>query len=279
MRCLPMQTDHSPPMPFSGMAQAPAVSAPGFGPYHDRNVRIPTNHLVFPSAPTFSFAAATGPEYQGIPSGCLAGPPSSSRFLGFHGGVLHDVSSGVVHPAEAVDAKAVAASRSHSEAERRRRERINTHLATLRSLLPNTTKTDKASLLAEVIRHVKELKRRTSELAEFSLVPTETDEVSVLSGEPSGDGRSVIRASFCCDDRTDILPELIRTLKTLRLRTLKAEIATLGGRMVNVLFVTGDEESGESAVGCIQEALKAVMERNGGESSTGKRQRMERRTI
>ncbi|KAH7835657.1 hypothetical protein Vadar_028459 [Vaccinium darrowii] len=186
---------------------------------------------------------------------------------------------------EIMDAKALAASKSHSEAERRRRERINNHLAKLRSLLPSTTKTDKASLLAEVIQHVKELKRQTSLIAETSPVPTESDELTVDTSDE--DGRFVIKASLCCEDRSDLLPDLIKTLKALRLRTLKAEITTLGGRVRNVLFITGEEEeesnSGDNqqqqhqySVSEIQEALKAVMEKtNGDDSSSGnvKRQR------
>ncbi|KAK4263745.1 hypothetical protein QN277_029120 [Acacia crassicarpa] len=187
---------------------------------------------------------------------------------------------GKITAQEIMDAKALAASKSHSEAERRRRERINNHLAKLRSLLPNTTKTDKASLLAEVIQHVKELKRQTSIIAETTPVPTETDELTVDDASDE-DGRFVIRASICCEDRSDLLPDLIKTLKVLGLRTVKAEITTLGGRVKNVLFVTGEEdESGggdqQHCISSIQEALKAVMDKNGGggdENGNVKRQR------
>ncbi|KAG6426148.1 hypothetical protein SASPL_110365 [Salvia splendens] len=177
---------------------------------------------------------------------------------------------------EIMDAKALAASKCHSEAERRRRERINNHLAKLRSLLPSTTKTDKASLLAEVIQHVKELKRQTSLIAETSPVPTETDEVKV-DNEADDEGRAVIKASICCEDRSDLLPDLIKTLKALRLRTLKAEITTLGGMVKNVLFLTGDDESEQQqhSVSSIQEALRAVMDKTSDQSGSGsaKRQR------
>ncbi|OIW16671.1 hypothetical protein TanjilG_28728 [Lupinus angustifolius] len=193
---------------------------------------------------------------------------------------------GKMNAQEIMDAKALAQSKSHSEAERRRRERINNHLAKLRSLLPNTTKTDKASLLAEVIQHVKELKRQTSLIEETSPVPTESDELTVDTADENG--KFVIKASLCCEDRSDLLPDLIKTLKSLRLRTLKAEITTLGGRVKNVLFITGDNEDSSSSgeqcmqqqqqycISSIQEALKAVMEKNGGEESASgnvKRQR------
>nr|WKV22675.1 bHLH7 [Bupleurum chinense] len=188
---------------------------------------------------------------------------------------------------EIMDAKALAASKSHSEAERRRRERINNHLAKLRSLLPSTTKTDKASLLAEVIQHVKELKRQTSLIHESNPIPTEMDEL-IIDNEGDEEGRLVIKASICCEDRSDLLPDLIKTLKALRLRTLKAEITTLGGRVKNVLFITDDRDLSASyeqetshhefSISSIEEALKAVMEKTDGDaSSTGsahvKRQR------
>ncbi|KAK4763123.1 hypothetical protein SAY86_008891 [Trapa natans] len=227
--------------------------------------------------------------YDGPTSECLrliqdsfgVGPGSAAPF-----GLQADL--GKLTTQEIMDAKALAASKSHSEAERRRRERINNHLAKLRSLLPSTTKTDKASLLAEVIQHVKELKRQTSRIAETSHIPTEIDELVVDVLDENG--KFVVKASICCEDRPDLLPDLVKTLKAMQLRTLKAEITTLGGRMKNVLFIAGEENtisnsSGDHilqspqqpSVDSIQEALKAVMEKaggNGDESSTGaKRQR------
>ncbi|XP_059655558.1 transcription factor bHLH30 [Cornus florida] len=231
------------------------------------------------SSPALQFAYdGTSSDHLRLLSDTLghSGQPGSAPFV-------LQAELGKMSAQEIMDAKALAASKSHSEAERRRRERINNHLAKLRSLLPSTTKTDKASLLAEVIQHVKELKRQTSVIAESSPVPTELDELTVDASDE--DGMFVIKASLCCKDRSDLLPDLIKTLKSLRLRTLKAEITTLGGRVKNVLFITGEEDSNSDdqqqqqqqfCISSIQEALKAVMEKtNGDESSSGsiKRQR------
>lgn len=126
-----------------------------------------------------------------------------------------------------------------------------------------------------MIQHVKELKRQTSLIAETSAVPTETDEVHVDS-EADDEGRAVIRASICCEDRSDLLPDLIKALKALRLRTLKAEITTLGGRVKNVLFLTADDESEQHhSMSSIQEAITAVMDKTSDQSGSGcvKRQR------
>lgn len=258
----------------------------------------------------FAYDHSGGASSSSDPLGFGAG-----LYMGHHGSPVHGMMMpppfgaspfgdfGRMTAQEIMDAKALAASKSHSEAERRRRERINSHLARLRSLLPNTTKTDKASLLAEVIQHVKELKRQTSEIREEACpLPTESDELTVDASSDE-DGRLLVRASLCCDDRPDLLPDLIRALKALRLRALKAEITTLGGRVKNVLLVTEDDSvvcagadgdqqdddgmqapmSPQHAVASIQEALRAVMERtpsssgaedSGGSASGGlKRQR------
>lgn len=128
-------------------------------------------------------------------------------------------------------------------------------------------------MLAEVIQHVKELKRQTSEIAEESSLPTETDELTVVSAsaaaadvEAGGSAQSLVRAALCCDDRADLLPDLIKALKALKLRSLKADITTLGGRIKIILLIAHDNEDPDHhlqlpSLAAIQDSLKAVMER------------------
>ncbi|KAL6176810.1 hypothetical protein ACLB2K_053443 [Fragaria x ananassa] len=153
-----------------------------------------------------------------------------------------------------------AASLSHKEAERRRRQRINTHLSTLRTLLPSTTRTDKASLLAEVVQHVKDLKRRVDELArqeeDTSLFPGEVDEVRV-----SCDGEGFMKATLCCEDRPGLNRDLVKAMRSVRVRVVKAEMVTVGGRTKSVVVMkwTGGG-GGEEEVKDLKVALKAVVE-------------------
>ncbi|KAK3017329.1 hypothetical protein RJ639_005482 [Escallonia herrerae] len=162
--------------------------------------------------------------------------------------------------------RALAASRAHNEAEKRRRERINTHLDTLRSLLSCNSKTDKATLLAKVIQRVKELKQQSSEINQLEAFPSEADEITVVPGDDSGgcDGRLILKASLCCNDRIDLIPDLIEMLKSLGLSPLKAEMITFGGRMRNVMIVTGEkgrsEDHGHQTVQFLREALASLVQ-------------------
>ncbi|KAH0682197.1 hypothetical protein KY289_019949 [Solanum tuberosum] len=187
------------------------------------------------------------------------------------------------------EAKAIAANKSHSEAERRRRKRINGHLATLRNLLPNTIKTDKASLLAEAVRCVRELKQTTSELGAMSendddddhttlmtklMFPSESDELNLSYCNDSNnnntdnnnnseyDGAIIIKASMCCEDRPEIMMELRRALSTVEGKIVRAEMSTVGGRIKCILWLEMLENGcKEGLLVQLRRALKVVMDK------------------
>ncbi|XAR65956.1 hypothetical protein NMG60_11011976 [Bertholletia excelsa] len=161
--------------------------------------------------------------------------------------------------------KAVSASKSHSQAEKRRRDRINSQLATLRKLIPKSDKMDKAALLGSAVEHLKDLKRKAAEVSRDLTIPTDVDEVSIDSYKHNEveDDKDVlfIKASLCCDDRPDLFAELIEALRGLRLTTVKADMASLGGRIkgIFVLCVQNSEEGGAS--NDVVQALKGVFSR------------------
>ncbi|RRT81536.1 hypothetical protein B296_00001546 [Ensete ventricosum] len=143
---------------------------------------------------------------------------------------------------EVSDAKGVMALKSHCEAERRRRERINRHLATLRSMVPSTKKVggcsplltyklDKAALLAEVINQVKELKTNAVEISKRYFIPSDTDEVRVKVEDVMKDGNFLVKASLCCEDQPELIADLRHTLQSLQLKMVRAEISALGSQV------------------------------------------------
>ncbi|GJN35942.1 hypothetical protein PR202_gb24760 [Eleusine coracana subsp. coracana] len=120
----------------------------------------------------------------------------------------------------------------HSEAERRRRERINAHLATLRRMIPDTKQMDKATLLASTINQLKDLKRRASEEATLEPIPipSETNGITVDCHTGADEQSIYIQASISCDDRPGLLADIAAAVRGLRLRAMRADMASMGGR-------------------------------------------------
>ena len=146
---------------------------------------------------------------------------------------------------------------------------------------------DKASLLGEVVDQLKQLKRKVSEgYEDGNVMPTESNELNVEreydQSSLTSKGRvTTLRVSLCCEDHEDLMSGLKQTFDAFELRTLKAEISTLGGRIKNVFVVAPkswdmEEDGGlqdvELMIKQVKHALKLVMERPGeqGELIQGK---------
>lgn len=145
---------------------------------------------------------------------------------------------------------------------------------------------DKASLLAEVVQHVKRLKKEAGDVAnryndiesssscsgepgsvnsleraEAWPFPGESDEatVSYYSGE-EGEPRRM-KATVCCEDRPGLNRDLIQAIRSVRAKAVRAEMMTVGGRTKSVVVVqwAKSDAIGEE-VGMLERGLKAVIE-------------------
>ncbi|KAL0363454.1 UNVERIFIED_CONTAM: Transcription factor [Sesamum calycinum] len=186
------------------------------------------------------------PNLSGISENQEYGPMSVKQTLvldGEKGKLVMKASERMGKKIVVSESKTMAALKSHSEGERRRRERINAHLATLRGLLPISGKMDKATLLAQVISEVKQLKKTARRASEGLHIPMDTNQVQVEKLEDNADDGSVLlRASLCCDYTPDLLSNVKQAINDLPWQLLKCEISTLGGRVKIVFLITASEE-------------------------------------
>ncbi|CAL5189499.1 unnamed protein product [Lathyrus oleraceus] len=206
------------------------------------------------------------------------------RFYGFESWIDKD-SDKINGEKTKPERKSTEACKSHREAERRRRQRINDHLSTLRSLLPNTVKSDKASLLAEVVQHVKRLRKEADDVAnrwndepssscsgepgsvvsgeeaELWPFPGESDEATVGCCNGEGGEARRMKATVCCEDRPGLNRDLAQVIRSVRAKPVRAEIMTVGGRSKSVVVVEwGDDGREGKEVEALERGLKAVME-------------------
>ena len=128
---------------------------------------------------------------------------------------------------------------------------------------------DKAALLGSVVDHVKDLKRKAMDVSKTITVPTEIDEVTIDYHPPQDETyakvnvlRDNIVISVCCDDRPELFSELIQVLKGLRLTAVKADIASVGGRIKSILVLCSkDSEEGKGSVclSTLKQSLKSAV--------------------
>lgn len=152
--------------------------------------------------------------------------------------------------------------------------------------------TDKASLLAEAVRCVRELKQTTSELGATTttttmsendddddhttlmtkiMFPSESDELNLSycnesnnnNTDNNNDDRNlIIKASMCCEDRPEIMMELRRALSTVEGKIVRAEMSTVGGRIKCILWLEMLENGCKEGLFVqLRRALKVVMDK------------------
>ncbi|EOA21218.1 hypothetical protein CARUB_v10001567mg [Capsella rubella] len=68
-----------------------------------------------------------------------------------------------------VSTKRSRAAAIHNQSERKRRDKINQRMKTLQKLVPNSSKTDKASMLDEVIEYLKQLQAQVSMMSRMNM--------------------------------------------------------------------------------------------------------------
>ncbi|XP_041000649.1 transcription factor bHLH131-like, partial [Juglans microcarpa x Juglans regia] len=153
--------------------------------------------------------------------------------------------------------------KKHGEAERRRRRRINDQYHTLHKILPSLIKVrntnyDKATVLAETVRQVTELRKTASDLEAVCdgsnkdcMFPCEADKLTL---EHCDDDWEAVMVMFSCEDRPGLMSAMERALRSVQ--GVTSEMVTVGGRTKSVLWVQGLNGGNAEGIVKLRRALK-----------------------
>ncbi|CAA7406859.1 unnamed protein product [Spirodela intermedia] len=133
---------------------------------------------------------------------------------------------------------------SHVEAERQRREKLNHRFYALRSVVPNVSRMDKASLLADAVAYIKELRTRVGELEQLRRrTPPQAAAAVVAEGLEGGGtmevevrvvegGEAMVRVTAAAEGRGHPAARVTAALKELDMKVHHASMTTVKGVMV-----------------------------------------------
>ncbi|CAN6234537.1 unnamed protein product [Urochloa humidicola] len=174
-------------------------------------------------------------------------------------------------PAAGASSGAAAAGNKNILMERDRRRKLNEKLYALRSVVPNITKMDKASIIKDAIEYIQRLQaeerqvlqevralesgaggggappqpeEETTKLKRASSVPSMAPPpppVEVLELRVSEVGERVLVVSVTCGKRRDAMARVCRAIEELRLRIITASITAVAGCLMHTVFVEVDQ--------------------------------------
>lgn len=161
----------------------------------------------------------------------------------------------------------------HILAERKRREKLSQRFIALSALVPGLKKMDKASILGDSIKYMKQLQEKVKNLEEKAKKTTVESVVFVKKYEVYGDaensstdqsfssgGATVskttsslpeIEARFCdkdvmvsihCDKRKGVLEKIVAEIEKLSLSVVNSSVMTFGDSALNITIIAQKDE-------------------------------------
>ncbi|CAN6248032.1 unnamed protein product [Urochloa humidicola] len=175
--------------------------------------------------------------------------------------------------APAAGAAAAAGENKNILMERDRRRKLNEKLYALRSVVPNITKMDKASIIKDAIEYIQQLQAEERQVLQEvrglesaagehedtaatklkrarsvpSMVagahgaPPPSPPLEVLELRVSEVGERVLVVSVTCGKRRDAMARVCRAIEELRLRIITASITAVAGCLMHTVFVEVDQ--------------------------------------
>uniref|UniRef100_K3YBW5 BHLH domain-containing protein n=2 Tax=Setaria italica TaxID=4555 RepID=K3YBW5_SETIT len=182
--------------------------------------------------------------------------------------------------------------RDHTISERKRREKISQRLIELSTVIPGLTKTDKATILGDAVRYVKELQEKlrvledgsrkngrsfSPVLAKKPRIATPNDEDAVLPSYPPAASNAEIDARISgdnvtvrihCKDAKGVLVKLLTEVEGLHLSIIDTNVMPFLECTLIINIMAKVEEGFNSKPDDIVGSLKSVLHQHGTRNST-----------